>query len=55
MKNLISQVILKDGIKSSSKVTQDEVLGLMDEISTTQTDLEKPFITYGDFANLFKK
>jgi Ca2+-binding EF-hand superfamily protein len=56
LQSLLGSVLYHD--PGSLDVTDDDVLGLVDEIATTAAgseDINDPYITYEDFLSIFKK
>jgi hypothetical protein len=56
LKSVLGQVMFQD--PTSAAVTDEDVLGLVNEIACSAkgtSDKKNPYITWTDFANLFKK
>mmetsp|Transcript_6601 Transcript_6601/g.6727 ORF Transcript_6601/g.6727 Transcript_6601/m.6727 type:complete len:219 (-) Transcript_6601:498-1154(-) len=55
LKSVLGQVMFQDG--SSNNVTDEDIIGLVDEIACSDKGLEdrtEPYILWNDFANLFR-
>lgn len=53
---MLGQVVYQD--PSSSEITDDDVLGLVDEIAGSELGTEvreEPYVLWNDFANMFRE